>query len=237
MANKRQNKVDQIQKKNSKDCTVKLKRLSSATVSRYLNPKINHSVEEINALNLNVRIRDNILEIENQGSIIGTKETFNMQIKISSTEATVSNSVMPRNLRNKTSRNLVCAEPKPKKASTELIVRRDNHSINSEWNKCKGKDIVDSDDFIMAKVKGYVPWPGKAIEIIKKNTVTQVKVEFFGAEPHEMYGIVNMKEICLFKNAGIVIRLISKNNCPKFKKAVREAEIVCGIPQSQSLLC
>lgn len=60
MANKRQNKIDQIQKKNSKDCTVKLKRLSSATISRYLNPKINHSVEEINALNLNVRIRDNI---------------------------------------------------------------------------------------------------------------------------------------------------------------------------------
>lgn len=220
-----------------KHCTVKLKRLSSATINRHLYPRINRNCDKVKELKLNLRIRDSILEIENQGLLTATKNTFNMQIKISSTGVAVLNTFFPRNLRNKTSRNLVHAVPKTKAPSNKLTNRRvDYKNIDSAWNQCKSKDIVDCNAIVMAKIKGYVPWPAKVIEIINKNRFNQFKVEFFGVEPHEMYGIVTMKEICLFKNAEKVIRLILKNNCPKFMKAVQETEIVCGIPQSNSIL-
>lgn len=85
----------------------------------------------------------------------------------------------------------------------------------------------------MAKLKGHPAWPANVLEYISKN---RVKVAFFGAEACEKFGFVNIAEITLFRNSADVTRLTLLRNIPKFKKAVKEALIVCDVPLLVSLV-
>lgn len=111
-------------------------------------------------------------------------------------------------------------------------------NVSSGWLQCKNiqkkkKRNVWVNDVVMAKLRGHSAWPAIVLEILPKN---KAKVEFFGANLNEKFGFVNISEVTLFKGSTDVLLLILKKNIKKFSKAVKEAEMVCGVSEEHSLL-
>lgn len=109
-------------------------------------------------------------------------------------------------------------------------------SVGSAWIQCKrshknNKQNVKVRDLVVAKLKGHSVWPSIILEMLPNK---KAKVEFLGAEQHERFGFVNISEITLFKDSIDVILIQLKKKLPKFKKAVKEAEIYCGISEKYS---
>lgn len=110
-------------------------------------------------------------------------------------------------------------------------------SVNSAWVRCKNdrkknKQKLVQHDVVLAKLRGHPAWPAIILDIPSQSTV---KVQFFGAETHEKFGFVNINEITLFKNSMDVLLLLLQKKIKKFTKAVKEAELVCGISGENSL--
>lgn len=109
--------------------------------------------------------------------------------------------------------------------------------VSSSWLKCKNihkkkKQKVTKNDVVMAKLRGHAPWPAVILEIISKNSA---RVEFFGAQLNEKFGFVNLNEMTLFKDSIDLILLLLKKNTKNFSKAVKEAEVACGVQDDFSL--
>lgn len=114
----------------------------------------------------------------------------------------------------------------------------DVKTVQRAWLNCKSshkkdKQKIRASDVVLAKVRGHSAWPAIIVEVISSS---RVKVQFFGADAHEKFGFVGLNEITLFKNSIDVLLLLLKKNIKKFRKAVKEAELVCGIPEECSLL-
>lgn len=109
--------------------------------------------------------------------------------------------------------------------------------IDNAWMECKKEHKQNQielriDDIVLAKVRGHQPWPATVLDVTNKK---RIKFEFFGAEEYERFGFVSMNEIALFENGSLAVRLILKKRIQKYRKAIQEAEIICGIPQFASL--
>lgn len=106
--------------------------------------------------------------------------------------------------------------------------------IDKAWRLCKKQEgsKICINDIVMAKLRGYTAWPAIVIEFMNKSTV---KVQFFGVSESEKIGFITFKEITQFSNSEQVILAILERKCPKFKKAIQEAEFVSGTPSYASI--
>lgn len=86
-------------------------------------------------------------------------------------------------------------------------------------------------DHVMAKMRGYSPWPARIISFTKGQR--SAKCYFYGSHNN---GSVTIKEIVPFENASETIRLIATRKPIDFIKGVREIEIERGISQDQSVV-
>lgn len=78
-------------------------------------------------------------------------------------------------------------------------------------------------------MKGYHAWPGKVIQFTSK---TRAEIYFFGS--HNT-GKVEISQICLFNNCLSYIRRILNRDEPDFIKGIKEAEILYGILEKDSI--
>lgn len=139
-----------------------------------------------------------------------------------------------RNLRSRNNHNIIV------KTSTKKTVAKPQSksiSIDQAWRLCKisnkeNESKINANEIVMAKLRGYTAWPAVVGEFINKSTA---KVEFLGVTQSEKIGFVPIKEITRFSDSQEVIQIILKRQCPKFKKAVQEAEMICGIPSYASI--
>lgn len=79
-------------------------------------------------------------------------------------------------------------------------------------------------------MKGYHAWPARIIQFPSK---TRAEVYFLGT--HNT-GKVELSQICLFQNCTSYIRRISNRNEPDFVKGIKEAELLCGISEKDSII-
>lgn len=194
-------------------------------------------VSESITCNLNMRIHRNVMMFNNRQQFSKNNQ-FYVELRSSVNELFVVGEFDPcttRNLRPKP--ELKSMKPKKPLTSMTKYSKPLATLINTAWKKCKSKQIESShkisiDDIVMAKVSGYSAWPAIILEFVNKN---RAKVEFFGTEPHEKFGLVDVKEITLFENSADVIIPLLKRNARNFKKATKEAEISCGVPELHSL--
>lgn len=226
--------------------SIKLKRLSYDTIQ--------HHLKGVNHHNINVSIHGNEMKIGNS-TFKSMQNTFNVRLKVTSTGVTVLKTSPPRDLSAEPivsctpiARNL---RPKPKLDSNvdlaivnvvpKSIVHKpsiSNRNISNAWRMCKNsqeKNEFCVNDIVMAKVRGFSPWPGKIIEIVKN----RIKIEFYGANVSEKFGFVNRVELAFFKNCADLIHIILERNSLKellFRKGVKEAEIDCGVPEILSIV-
>lgn len=239
----RKNKVNHPPTVVVKPCTVRLDRISDDDMKRLLNTKfITHNVTVKGNRN-SIRIADTTISSKNHA--------FNIELKVSESGITVvsEGSALPRNdgLDCKNvfvkERLVTSNQPKPnefKVASNRktAIATLNYNSIPAAWEACKrehvkNKIVINVNDICMAKVRGHQPWPAIVLDFVKKK---HCKVEFFGANKNEKFGLISINELTLFKNSGMVVRLVLKKNVQKYRKAVQEAEIICNIPSYLSSL-
>lgn len=111
-------------------------------------------------------------------------------------------------------------------------------NVDVAWMQCKhirdyNNQQINENDVVLAKIRGHSAWPAIVLKLLPKK---RAKVEFFGAEPHEKFGILSLNEIVLFKNSIGVLLIQLRKKIHKYIRAVREAEGACGIPHSSSVL-
>lgn len=88
---------------------------------------------------------------------------------------------------------------------------------------------LQTNDLVMAKMRGYCSWPARIIKMKGKRT----DVFFFGTN---QTGTVNTNQVTMFDDSHREIRQLLLRNKLEFKKAVKEVEIILNIPDHLSLL-
>ncbi|XP_055308353.1 uncharacterized protein LOC129572412 [Sitodiplosis mosellana] len=235
-----------------KSFSIILERLDPAKIKQYVrgNDDITH--------NLDIHIHRNEMRIHNVRST-AIDNSFNVHLKLSSEGLVVVQDISindiedrnpledkpTRNLRPKSNKaNIIDDNSISKKKTCSKLVRSQSKTIykmtEDAWRLCKNNhkrngSKICVNDIVMAKLKGYPAWPAVVIELMN----SRVKVEFFGAEPHEKVGFVSLNEITRFSESEEVIRLLlgrESRDTPKFRKSVEEAELVCGMPRFLSIV-
>lgn len=231
MAKVKLNKIDESgrspmkpKKHSTKQCSVRLKRMSDNTLKRLLNTRfITH--------NLTLSFHRNRIRVDSQ-TFSSKNDTFDIKLKVSESQILA---VQDQMLQSPAAKPLKCNLAK--KRGTTIAKKHEKHFLaEAAWQACKIEHTknqfqINTSDIVCAKVKGHQPWPAVVLGFEKRG----VKVEFFGADSNERFGYVTKKEITLFKNSAEVVSLILKRDIPKYKKAVKEAEHVCGLPAQHSL--
>lgn len=85
---------------------------------------------------------------------------------------------------------------------------------------------VEIGDIVLCKMRGFCPWPSRVIE--KKNTM--INVEFFGDHTTQKTSIKNIFKFG--ESAEALLANLKGRKDPSLAKAIREAEIVHGLPMS-----
>lgn len=93
------------------------------------------------------------------------------------------------------------------------------------------KRELEVGEFVLARMRGYCPWPAKIVSFTKDRRST--KCYFYGSHNN---GSVNISEIIPFKDGYNTIRLIKIRCLKDFEKGIREIEIENGIPDHLSSL-
>lgn len=198
-----------------KHCRVILERLSRAAIESFLNPT--HIITH----NISAKIVDNVLKINNC-EIKPTDFNFNLKLKVTQTGISV--------VQSKPHVHSQAVSKLNEKPISKLV---DDAWRMSKSNHKENKFEIQTNDIVMAKLKGHPVWPAIVVEFVSKN---KTKVEFFGADIHEKFGFVTTSEMTLFKNSAHLVLLSSKRNIAKLTKGIREAEISCGIPAVGSII-
>lgn len=86
-------------------------------------------------------------------------------------------------------------------------------------------------DFVLARMKGYSPWPAKVISFTKDRK--SANCYFFGSDNN---GSVKTDQIIPFQDGFDTIRLLKMFNLKDFEKGVREIEYINKIPAHLSAL-
>lgn len=219
-----------VKKPQMKHCSVILQRLSRDVVDRYLRGQRKPECEIINH-KINVQINRNGMMMENS-MIKNSNNTFTIQLKVTSSGVTVL----------KSPSKLISHRVAISKNPSKLVVSKPinlSHNIDILWQQSKNmldKNKLSVNDLIMTKIRGFLPWPSKVLEITKKKSFDVIKVEFYGAEPFERFGFVKSNEVAYFKDCINLIKVILQRNPLKFMKGVKEVEVVLGLPESLSIL-
>lgn len=121
-------------------------------------------------------------------------------------------------------------KPNNRKASSETV----ENAIKRTFKKSL-KDFKDSQnelavgDFVLARMRGFKPWPAKITSLTKKGAVCY----FYGSHNN---GPVSLNEIIPFFEGLESIRLIRIRPPKDFEKGIREIEIENNIPEELSSL-
>lgn len=86
-------------------------------------------------------------------------------------------------------------------------------------------------DFMLARMRGYAPWPSKITDFTKDRK--RAKCYFYGSHNN---GSVDVNQIVPFADAYELIRLINMRKPVDFAKGVKEVEIENGISHELSSL-
>lgn len=108
--------------------------------------------------------------------------------------------------------------------------------INAAFREAKkkfgeSKKQLKSDDYVLAQMRGYAPWPSKIVDFTKNGQ--RAKCFFYGTRN---FGMVETNQIIPFTDAVELVRLINMRNPMNYAKGVRELEIDLGIPSNSSVL-
>lgn len=152
-SNKKQSKF------NLKECVVRLE-------------KIDHLVKKEHTKTFDVEIRNGTLKVDNRFHSNEISEgVFQLEIKIKQTKILIVpceeivNPIIP-----------------PSKIS-KPFPRSLNQLISDAWSNClrekkHAKMTLTESQFVMAKMKGYSPWPGKISSFTKNGKSTKVEMNF-----------------------------------------------------------
>lgn len=211
----------------TKECVVILERMSDEKIKYFLNPEcITHK--------LDMKIHRNAIQIADTTISPVDECTFNIEIKISE----IGISVVKERLAPSKSNECITNKTFATNRKT-AIANLNLNSIPAAWQACKrdhvkNKYVINLNDICMAKIRGHQPWPSVVLELMDKKKMC--KVEFFGSESYEKFGLVSLNDVTLFKNSAVVARLVLKRNIKKYRKAIQEAELLCCIPPHASIL-
>lgn len=86
-------------------------------------------------------------------------------------------------------------------------------------------------DYILAKMRGYNPWPARIIDFSGNNK--NINCYFYGTNN---IGLVGIKHAIPFADSFETVRLICLRNLNGFVKGVKEIETKFGIPNHLSCL-
>lgn len=129
-------------------------------------------------------------------------------------------------------------EPKVNRVQTkgvdnvQTLTQVINNTFKIALKKFQKKEMMlVTGDYVLARMKGYAPWPGKIISFTKDRS--RCSCYFFGSHNN---GSVNVKEIVPFVDGFDTIRLISLRRLKEFEKGIIEIELENGIPEHLSSL-
>lgn len=86
-------------------------------------------------------------------------------------------------------------------------------------------------DAVLARMKGYLPWPGRIQRITSNNK--SINCYFFGTHNS---GSVGSKNIIPFTSAVETVRLVCLRSPNHYIKGVKEIEIEYGVPDDLSCM-
>lgn len=191
-----------IKKYNLKDCCVKLERIN---VEKYR--------EKRSTYNIDVKIRNDVCTVGGKKVILADgKRGINIGLAIRLNEAIVTCC----NLIETTERQNTLVKCQAKTL---------NQLIDAEWRKSKTVgEKIEIGHIVLAKMKGYTPWPGVVRSFTKNGKRAQLY--FFGTDNS---GTVDVDEIVGFDVGRETTRLLLLRRINFFTKAVLEAERLLNI--------
>lgn len=116
--------------------------------------------------------------------------------------------------------------------TTQTLTSAINNSFQialKEYQKGKKEFVIGQ--FVLAKMRGYMPWPARISHFTKDKS--RVSCYFYGTNNN---GSVNVKEMVPFGDGFSTIRLIKLRHVKYFEKGVKEVELEHGIPEYLSSL-
>lgn len=163
---------------------------------------------------------------------------INVFFFVSATHMEKSNgsAIVPYSVQGVQEQRLLVEEMKPKKTPRSSNMPTIEQFIASSFaNQLRIFDENETQlkigDAILARMKGYDPWPARLLSFKNKNRM--VECYFFGAHNK---GNVGIKNIIPFTDGLETIRLICIRNPKNFVKGINEIEIEYGIPREHSML-
>lgn len=90
---------------------------------------------------------------------------------------------------------------------------------------------VEVNDIVLCRMRGFCEWPAKIIRI--ENGA--INVEFFGDHTTHVTSLKNVFEFGNIHSAELMRSNLKGRKNPLLKKAIREAEVLLGIPDHISI--
>lgn len=205
-----------------KECTVKLNRMTDSFISHWLN--------EPNTYTIDIQIKNHRLVANNVEipSTSASPSIFDIGIQIKHGNMMVSKS---KSIAAEESIRPVKATTTSEKQMVKTLVQLANDSWKEILRKNKQSKIVfKANDIVMAKMRGYSPWPSKIISFTKN--LKRAEVYFYGTHNK---GTVDVNEIAPFENSYRTIRLQLLRVLTCFKKGILEVELEMNIPIELSI--
>lgn len=117
-------------------------------------------------------------------------------------------------------------------SSVQTLTQSINKTFKIALNEFQKKEVqLMVGTHLLARMKGYPPWPGKITSFTKDRS--RVSCYFYGCQNN---GSVSVKEILPFVDGIDTIRLLNLRRMNSFRKGVREIEMEAGVPEHLSLL-
>lgn len=188
-----------------KDCFVKLTRLDRNKLNDFLNGEKTY--------NIDINIHNNKIGVGNKTVCLTGTHSANIELKVNWNEMLIE----------------CCTLAQPYVTKPKTLTQL----INTAWRKCKiankGMELVPG-QIVLAKMKGYSPWPAVIREFNKNKK--RIQLYFFGTNNNGHAGVV---EVVLFELCTDVVRLLLLRPLASFTKGVREAENILGIDEEDSI--
>lgn len=113
-----------------------------------------------------------------------------------------------------------------KQTKTERVKQKKTALVKAVQPKLVPVERVAVGDVVLCKMRGFCAWPAKVIE----NENAMINVEFFGDHTTHKTSIKNI--FAFAESAEALLANLKGRKEPALAKAVREVEIVHGLPMS-----
>lgn len=219
-------KTNQKKKGNcsTKECTVKLDRMSESFIRSWLKPNTHGN---------NIKIRSDQLKTNN--AVIASASPSVSDIGIQTKKGNMFIAETKPIVAEKAVSSVKTNTPVQQSKSDKHIVKTLIQLVNESWKeivrqKKQSKIILKENDIIMAKMKGYSPWPGKIVSFSKNRK--RAEVYFYGSHNK---GSVDVNDMVLFEDSHKVIRFQLLRVLSEFKKGILEVEYEMNVPNESSI--